>query len=416
VISLLLYWSLFISCVVKEIIVTLWASLFHKISEHHLIMIIMSFSEWITSADITAFLNSKSMIKILTSDLYYEDRNKLNAFLIQVNVYVRAHKKLSSSYNKILFAFSYFKKDVFKWFKSLIKNHLKNKSEDWEDKTNRVFKDFFNFKQAIWRMYEDINAKRIIKQQLYDIKQSESAFKYIIAFQSIAAKIEWNDSTLTAQFYKELKNVIKNEIACTNKLATLHAMISKTIMLNNQQYKRRLEKKNKIAYVSVAWSKEKKKQFYYDSQSMKLDVIQKILTNACEKTVQQSKLCYTCKKLNHFFRNCTQNKYKNKLKFYDKQDKSFTAMKEDQKDKHQALSWTVCYKNNCCIHLSNKKDSEWYLKLLRKNYFYTATHHQSEVHDEKSDESSFTMIAKSKIFDSEAYDLNRLNSIEEAIH
>jgi len=38
------------------------------------------------------------------------------------------------------------------------------------------------------------------------------------------------------------------------------------------------------------------------------------------------------------------------------------------------------------------------------------------VHDENSDKSSFTMIAKSKIFDSEAYDLNRLNSIEEAIH
>ena len=38
------------------------------------------------------------------------------------------------------------------------------------------------------------------------------------------------------------------------------------------------------------------------------------------------------------------------------------------------------------------------------------------MHDENSDKSSFTMIAKSKIFDSEAYDLNRLNSIEEAIH
>ncbi len=70
-----------------------------------------------------------------------------------------------------------------------------------------------------------------------------------------------------------------------NKLATLHAMISKTIMLNNWQYKQRLEKKNKIAYVSVAWSKRKKKQFYYDSQSMKLDAIWKISTNACEKTV-----------------------------------------------------------------------------------------------------------------------------------
>ncbi len=51
-------------------------------------------------------------------------------------------------------------------------------------------------------MYEDINAKWIIEQQLYDIKQSKSTFKYIIAFQLIAAKIKWNDSTFTAQFYK----------------------------------------------------------------------------------------------------------------------------------------------------------------------------------------------------------------------
>ncbi len=38
------------------------------------------------------------------------------------------------------------------------------------------------------------------------------------------------------------------------------------------------------------------------------------------------------------------------------------------------------------------------------------------MHDENSDKSSFTMIAKSKIFNSEAYDLNRLNNIKEAIH
>jgi len=155
----------------------------------------------------------------------------------------------------------------------LIKNHLKNKLEDQEDKINRVFKDFSNFKQAIQRMYEDIDAKWIIERQLYDIKQSESTFKYIAAFQSIAAKIEWDDSTFTTQFYKKLKNVIKNEIIHMNKLATLHVMISKTIMLNNQQYKRKLEKKNKITYISVAWSKKKKKQFYYDFQFMKLDAI-----------------------------------------------------------------------------------------------------------------------------------------------
>jgi len=56
------------------------------------------------------------------------------------------------------------------------------------------------------------------------------------------------------------------------------------------------------------------------------------------------------------------------------------------------------------------------LKLSQKNHFYAATYHQSEVHDEKSDESLFIMIAKSKIFDSEAYDSDRSNSTEEAIH
>ncbi len=80
------------------------------------------------------------------------------------------------------------------------------------------------------------------------------------------------------------------------------------------------------------------------------------------------------------------------------------------------MSWTACYEDNCCIHLSNKKDSEWYSKLSRKNHFYAAIHHQSKVHDEKSDKSSFTMIMKSKILNSEEYDLNRLNSTEEAIH
>ncbi len=149
---------------------------------------------------------------------------------------------------------------------------------------------------------------------------------------------------------------------------------------------------------------------------MKLDATRKISMNARDKTVQQSKACYTCEKLSHYFKNCTQNKYKNKLKSYDKQDKSFATTKEDQKNKHQVLSWTACYENNCCIHLSDKKDSEWYSKLSRKNRFYAATHRQSEIHDENSDESSFTMIAKSKILDSEACDSNRSNNIEEVIH
>ncbi len=149
---------------------------------------------------------------------------------------------------------------------------------------------------------------------------------------------------------------------------------------------------------------------------MKLDAIQKISMNACDKIIQQSKTCYICKKLNYYFKDCTQNKYKNKSKLYDKQDKSFAAMKEDKRNIHDSLFWTECYDDQCCMHLSNKKDSEWYSKLSRKNHFYAAIHHQLKAHDEKSDKSSFIMIVKLKIFNSEAYNSNRSNDIEEAIH
>ncbi len=118
------------------------------------------------------------------------------------------------------------------------------------------------------------------------------------------------------------------------------------MIIDNRQYERRL-KKDKESTMSVILSRKFKKrqqQSYYDSQSMKLDAIPKISMNACNKTVQQSKTCYTCKKLSHYFKNCTQKKYKNKSKFYDKQDRFFAATKEDQKDKHQVLLWTACYK------------------------------------------------------------------------
>ncbi len=90
--------------------------------------------------------------------------------------------------------------------------------------------------------------------------------------------------------------------------------------------------------IVLSWKFKKKRwQSYYDFQFIKLDATWKILMNACNKTVQQSKTCYICKKLNHYFKDYIQNKYKNKSKFYDKQNKSFAIMKEDQKDKHQVL-------------------------------------------------------------------------------
>ena len=366
-----------------------------------------------------ASIFSADKIKISTSNLYHDDRNKLEAYLVQIKLYIKRYSfQFKFIENKVLFAFIYLKDNAFTWFHHYLTNYLQKKSEKREEEINTIFRDFQTFKKRLRRVFEDIDKKRTAERQLYNLRQKIFAATYSISFQHIATNMKWNDAALISQFYQRLREKVKNEIARIDKLVDLQKMIFRMMIIDNRQYERRLKKdKESTMSVILSWKfKKKRRQSYYDFQSMKLDATWKISMNTRDKTVQQSKTCYTCEKLSHYSKNCTQNKYKNKSKSYDKQDRSFAATKEDQKDKHQALSWTACYENNCHTHLSNKKDSEWYLKFSRKNRFYAATHHQSEAHDENSDESSFTMIAKSKILDSEAYDSNRSNDIKEAIH
>ena len=52
-----------------------------------------------------------------------------------------------------------------------------------------------------------------------------------------------NDDALTAQFYKEFKKRVKNDIVLREKSNNLHDMITKAIEIDNRQYERELEKK-----------------------------------------------------------------------------------------------------------------------------------------------------------------------------
>ena len=35
-------------------------------------------------------------------------------------------------------------------------------------------------------------------------------------------------------------------------------------------------------------------------------------------------------------------------------------------NEHDCLSWTACYNDLCVTHWSNKDDSEWFLKALKR--------------------------------------------------
>jgi len=284
-----------------------------------------------------AIIFSADKIKISTLNLYHDDRDKLKAYLVQIELYIKRHSfQFKFTENKVLFAFIYLRDNAFTWFHHYLTNYLQKKSEEREEKINMMFRDFQTFKKHLRRVFEDIDKKRTAKRQLYNLRQKIFAATYSISFQHIATNMKWDDATLISQFYQRLRKKVKNEIARIDRFVNLQKMIIRAMIIDNRQYERRL-KKDKESVMSVVLSrkfKKKRRQSYYDSQSMKLDATRKISMNACSKTVQQSKTCYTCEKLDHYFKNCTQNKYKNKSKSYDKQDRSFAATKEDQKDKH----------------------------------------------------------------------------------
>ncbi len=268
-----------------------------------------------------ASIFSANKIKISTLNLYHSDQNKLEAYLVQIKLYIKQHSfQFKFIKNKVLFAFIYLKDNAFTWFHHYLMNYLQKKSGKWEEEINTIFRDSQTFEKRLRRVFENIDKKRTAERQLYNLQQKIFATTYSISFQHIAMNTKWNDAVLISQFYQKLRKKVKNEIARIDKLADLQKMIFRVMIIDNRQYEKRL-KKGKELTMSVVLNrkfKKKQRQSYYDSQSMKLNATWKILMNTRDKTVQQSKTCYTCKKLSHYFKDCTQNKYKNKSKSYDK--------------------------------------------------------------------------------------------------
>ena len=69
------------------------------------------------------------------------------------------------------------------------------------------------------------------------------AATYTAEFQQYSGQTDWNDDTLKDQYYKGLKDAVKDEIACSDRLDTLYEMIALAIKIDNYYYERQLERK-----------------------------------------------------------------------------------------------------------------------------------------------------------------------------
>ena len=78
---------------------------------------------------------------------------------------------------------------------------------------------------------------------MQSLRQTEFAANYASKFQQLAAQTQWGTVPLVAQFYKGLKERVKDNIAQVNRPSQLQSMITLAIRINDRQYERELERK-----------------------------------------------------------------------------------------------------------------------------------------------------------------------------
>ena len=134
---------------------------------------------------------SADKIKISTLNLYHDNQDKLEAYLVQIKLYI---KQYSSQFkfikNKVLFAFIYLINNAFTWFHHYLTNYLQKKSEKQEEKINMIFRDSQMFKKRLRRVFEDIDKKCTAERQLYNLQQKIFTITYSINFQHIAMNMK----------------------------------------------------------------------------------------------------------------------------------------------------------------------------------------------------------------------------------
>ena len=159
---------------------------------------------------------------------------------------------------------------------------------------------------------------------------------YVAQFRTLIYKTNWNDSILKTHFYKEFNDRVKNVMIAIKKSNSLVEIIELTTRIDIKQYERYIDKQTHIKTKLV--KRQLKENF------MKLDVI--------ETKESRIKVCYSCEKTKHLKRNCS---IKKTIEIIEHWLKIMKELSHEKDQEHVTLNWSICYIDNCLIHLSNKE-------------------------------------------------------------
>jgi len=150
----------------------------------------------------------------LMLNAFSDEHKKLQSFLTKLNLYIDFNqKKFNSKMNKDLYTVVYLKDAAFNWVNLKLHKFLDKSSKKQDINEELIFSNFKKFKKELWKTFKVIDEKRAAEQWLHTLKMNKSAVKYSAKFQHIVALTDWDNDILVLQYYWELSEDIKDEIA-----------------------------------------------------------------------------------------------------------------------------------------------------------------------------------------------------------
>ena len=257
-------------------------------------------------------------LKINTPEPFDGSRGKLRAFFSPVELFFGFNvDRFLTDEHKVLFASIYLRGPAFEWFNSFLTDFLNNEPDERDDDTVKVTQNYSNFKNKLRQVFGDFDKEHSAERRMQLLRQTRSAAKYASKFQQLAAQTQWGAVPLVAQFYKELKDRVKDNVARVNRPSRLQSIITLAIRINNRQYKRELERKSTYNFGKKDRYQKSPKKDQYGMVLMELNVTKKRNQSPQKETCK----CYNYKKIGHLAKACKGKKQANATQSKKKKEK-----------------------------------------------------------------------------------------------
>lgn len=122
-------------------------------------------------------------VKYSVPDFYHGERNKLQAFITQTDLYIQGNAEmLVKLWKRVLFIGFYLKGLVLSWFDSIVQNYLTNNSSTKKIKTKELFTNYNEFKKEFKRQFGRIDVEQTTERKIQSLKQTSFATEYTVKF------------------------------------------------------------------------------------------------------------------------------------------------------------------------------------------------------------------------------------------